>query len=43
MPCNQNCPLKKTYMSNERLQQVNIPLKKEVNKDENDFNDFKKR
>ena len=28
-------------MSNERLQQVNIPLKKEVNKDENDFNDFK--
>jgi hypothetical protein len=28
-------------MSNERLQQVDIPLEKEVNKDENDFNDFK--
>ena len=41
MPCNQNCPLKRTYMSNERFQQVDIPLEEEVNKDENDFNDFK--
>jgi len=28
-------------MSNERLQQVDIPLEEEVNKDENHFNDFK--
>jgi len=41
MPCNQNCSLKRTYMSNERLQQVDIPLEEEVNKDENHFNDFK--
>jgi len=41
MPYNQIC-LSKTDMSKGRLQQVDIPLKEEVNKDEEDFNDFKK-
>jgi hypothetical protein len=40
MPYSQNCPLKKTYMSKGRLQQIDIPLEEEVNKDENDFNNF---
>jgi hypothetical protein len=28
-------------MNKKRLQQVDIPFKEEVNKDEEDFNDFK--
>ena len=38
---NQNCPIKKKDMSKGRLQQVEIPLKEEVNKDKEDFSDFK--
>jgi hypothetical protein len=30
-------------MNKRRLQQVDIPFKEEVNKDEEDFNDFKKK
>jgi len=41
MSCNQNCPLKKTDISKERLQQVDIPLEEVVNKNEEDFSDFK--
>jgi len=41
MPYNQSC-LSKTDMSKGRLQQVDIPLKEEVNKDKEDFSDFKK-
>jgi len=40
MPYKQSC-LSKTDMSKERLQQVDIPLKEEVNKEEEDFRDFK--
>jgi hypothetical protein len=40
MPYKQSC-LSKTDMSKGRLQQVDIPLKEEVNKHEEDFNDFK--
>jgi hypothetical protein len=36
MPYNQSC-LSKTDKSKERLQQVDIPLKEKVNKDEEDF------
>jgi len=34
--------LKKTDMNKRRLQQVDIPFKEEINKDKEDFNDFKK-
>jgi len=40
MPYKQSC-LSKTNMSKGRLQQVDIPLKEEVNKEEEDFRDFK--
>ena len=33
--------LSKTYISKGRLQQIDIPLKEEVNKHEEDFSDFK--
>jgi hypothetical protein len=40
MPYKQSC-LSKTDMSKRRLQQVDIPLKEEVNKHEEDFSNFK--
>jgi hypothetical protein len=40
MPYKQSC-LSKTDMSKGRLQEVDIPLKEEVNKEEEDFRDFK--
>ena len=40
MPYKQNYLLK-TYMSKGRLQQVDIPLKEEVHKDEEDFSNSK--
>ena len=40
MPYKQSC-LSKTDMSKGRLQQVDTPLEEEVNKHEEDFNDFK--
>jgi hypothetical protein len=40
MPYKQGC-LSKTDMSKGRLQQVAIPLGEEVNKDKEDFSDFK--
>jgi len=40
MPYNQ-IYLSKTNMRNGRLQELDIPLKEEVNKDEEDFNNFK--
>jgi len=41
MPCNQNYPSNKIDTSKERLQQVDLPLEKEVKKNEEDFTDFK--
>jgi hypothetical protein len=40
MSCNQNYPSKKINTSKEGLQQVDLPLEEEVNKNEEDFTDF---
>ena len=42
MPWNQNYPSKKTNTNKKGFQQLDIPLEKEVNKDDEDFNDLKK-
>jgi hypothetical protein len=41
MPWNQNYPSKKTNTNKKGLQQMDIPLEEEVNKDDDDFNDLK--
>jgi hypothetical protein len=43
MSCNQNCPSKKINTSKEGLQQVDLPLEEEVNKNKKDFTDFKEK
>ena len=43
IPYNQNYPSNKININKRGLQQMDIPFNKEVNKDNKDFNDLKKK